>query len=58
MEEDSIFKAFFIIQDVGSISLEDLRQAVGSPIVTVKREMMKLDKVGAIKMSDTQRIMR
>jgi chromosome segregation ATPase len=56
MEEDSIFKAFFIIQDVGSISLEDLRQAVGSPIVTVKREMLKLDKLGAIKMNDEEHI--
>ncbi|MFW9897934.1 MAG: hypothetical protein ACFFDO_01570 [Candidatus Thorarchaeota archaeon] len=51
MEEDPIYKSFFIIQDVGSISLEDLRGAVGTPIVTVKRDVEKLQKIGAVEMS-------
>jgi len=56
MEEDPIYKAFFIIQDVGSISLEDLRKAVSAPIVTIKKEMLKLKKIGAIEMSDEEHI--
>ncbi|MFX0186940.1 MAG: hypothetical protein ACFE8A_04295 [Candidatus Hodarchaeota archaeon] len=51
MEEDPIFKSFFIIQDVGSISLEDLRGAVGTPMVTVKRDVDRLQKIGAVEMS-------
>ena len=51
MEEDPIFKSFFIIQDVGSISLDDLKGAVGAPTVIVKREVARLEKIGAIEMS-------
>ncbi|MFX1394930.1 MAG: hypothetical protein ACFFAH_15325, partial [Promethearchaeota archaeon] len=56
MEEDPIFKSFFIIQDVGSISLEDLRAAVGAPIVTVKRDVDKLMKAGLVEMSGDEKI--
>ena len=56
MEEDPIFRAFFILQDVSSISLEDLRKAVSAPIVTVRKEVLKLQKIGAIEMSDDEEI--
>lgn len=56
MEEDPIFRAFFIIQDVSSISLEDLRKAVSAPIVTIRRDIQKLQKIGALKMSDEEHI--
>ena len=56
MEEDPIFKSFFIIQDVGSISLEDLKAAVGAPIVTVKRDVEKLQKAGVVEMSADDKI--
>ena len=51
LEEDPIFRGFFIIQDVGSISLDDLRAAVGAPMVIMKREVNRLEKIGAIEMS-------
>ena len=54
MQEDPIFRAFFIIQDVNSISLEDLRKAVSAPLVTVRKEVQKLQKIGALEMSDDE----
>ena len=50
LEEDPIFRAFFIIQDVGSISLDDLRASVGAPMVIVKKEVARLEKIGVIEM--------
>ncbi len=52
MEEDPIFKSFFIIQDVGTIPIDDLRAAVGAPIVTIRKDIARLVKIGAIEMSD------
>ncbi len=52
MEEDPIYRSFFIIQEVGSISLEDLKNAVGAPIVLLKREVLKLADAGVIDMTD------
>lgn len=56
MEEDPIFKSFFIIQEVGAITLDDLKAAVGAPIVVVQRDVKKLQSIGVLEMSDTGKI--
>ena len=48
MEEFPIFKAYFIVREVGSISLEDLKAAVGAPIVTVTKDIQKLKDMGIL----------
>ncbi|MFW9936520.1 MAG: hypothetical protein ACFFD5_02650 [Candidatus Thorarchaeota archaeon] len=42
MEQEPQFKAFLILEKVGSMTLEDLRKALGSPIVLVKKIVQKL----------------
>jgi len=44
MEEEPLFKAFLIIKDVGGrgLSVEDLKNSLGSPIVLVKRFVQNL----------------
>jgi len=56
MEEDPIFKGFFIIQQVGSISLDDLKAAIGAPTVTVKKDVQRLQDMGLIEMNDVGKI--
>ena len=45
MEQEAQFKAFLIVEKVGSISLDDLRNALGSPIVLVKKIVQKSMKI-------------
>ncbi|MBD3337713.1 MAG: hypothetical protein GF353_01305 [Candidatus Lokiarchaeota archaeon] len=56
MERDPLFKAYFIIEQVKSITLDDLKSAVGSPIVVVKRDVETLEKQGLVEMNDAQKI--
>ena len=56
MEEDPLFKGFFIVQQVGSISLDDLKAAIGAPIVTVKKDVQRLQDIGLIEMNDVGKI--
>ncbi|TFG08069.1 MAG: hypothetical protein EU539_03305 [Promethearchaeota archaeon] len=56
MEEDPLFRAYFIIEEVGHISLDDLRAAVGSPIVVVKKDVEKLQKLDLVEMNDVGKI--
>ncbi len=56
MEEDPIFKGFFIVQQVGSISLDDLKAAIGAPIVTVKKDVQRLQDMGLLEMNDVGKI--
>ena len=56
MEEDPLFRAYFIIEEIGHISLDDLRAAVGSPIVVVKKDIEKLQKIGIVEMNDVGKI--
>ena len=56
MEEDSLFKGFFIVQQVGSISLDDLKAAIGAPIVTVKKDVQRLQDMGILEMNDAGKI--
>lgn len=52
MEEDPLFRAFFITKEVGHISLEDLKAAVGSPTVIVKKDVQKLQDTGLVEIDD------
>lgn len=52
MEKEPLFKAFLIVDKVGSISLEDLRKAIGSPIVTVKKNVQQLQDIGLLEIGD------
>jgi len=56
MEKEPLFKSFLIIEKVGGISLEDLRNALGSPIVLVKRFVQQLESIGLIKTSEAGKI--
>ncbi len=56
MEEDPLYRGFFIIQQVGSIALEDLKSAIGAPIVTVKKDIQRLQDIGLVEMNDVGKI--
>ncbi len=56
MEKEPLFKAFLIVDKVGSISLEDLRKALGSPIVTVKKNVQQLQDIGLLETDDFGKI--
>ncbi len=56
MEQDPIFKAFFIIQEVGSMSLDDLKNAIGAPIVIIKRNIQQLEKMELLQLNDDGKI--
>ena len=56
MEKETLFKAFLIVEEVGAISLEDLRNALGSPIVLIKKMVQKLEGVGLIETNERGKI--
>jgi chromosome segregation ATPase len=56
MEKEPLFKTFLIIENVGGITLEDLRVALGSPIVTVKKNVQTLEGIGLIETNDIGKI--
>ncbi|MFX0002170.1 MAG: hypothetical protein ACFE9C_10600 [Candidatus Hodarchaeota archaeon] len=56
MEKEPLFKTFLIIEEVGGITLEDLRNALGIPIVTVKRNIEQLENIGLIEKDDRDKI--
>ena len=56
MEQEPQFKAFLILEEVGSLSLEDLRNAMGSPIVVVKKMVANLEKINLVKTDDKGKI--
>ena len=56
MEQEIIFKTFFIIQEVGSISIEDLRKSVGSPMVLVQRCIKDLQNRELVKTNEDGKI--
>jgi hypothetical protein len=56
MEQEAQFKAFLIVEEVGSISLEDLRNAMGSPIVLVKKLVENLEKIDLLEMDENSKI--
>lgn len=56
MEKEPLFKIFLIIEEVGAISLEDLRNALGSPIVLVKKNVQQLEKIGLTETNEQGKI--
>ena len=56
MEHEAQFKAFLIVEQVGSMTLDDLRNALGSPIVLVKKLVQNLQKVDLFEINDAGKI--
>jgi predicted transcriptional regulator len=56
MEHEAQFKAFLILEQVGSMTLEDLRNALGSPIVLVKKIVQNLQDVDLVEINDAGKI--
>jgi len=56
MEHETQFKAFLIVEQVGSMTLDDLRNALGSPIVLVKKLVQNLQNVDLFEISDAGKI--
>ncbi len=48
MEKEPLFKTFLIVEEVGGITLEDLKNALGIPIVTVKKNVKQLEDIGLL----------
>ncbi|MFX0020293.1 MAG: hypothetical protein ACFFAK_17100 [Promethearchaeota archaeon] len=56
MEKETQFRAFLIVEKVGSISIEDLRNALGSPIVLVKKIVQNLKDADLFELADNGKI--
>lgn len=56
MEKEVLFKTFLIVEEVGAISIEDLRAAIGSPIVLVKRNVQELENSGLLETNEQGKI--
>jgi len=56
MEQDPLFKTFLIVQQVGSINLDDLRNAIGVPIVQVKKHVQKLQDIDLLEINELGKI--
>lgn len=56
MEKEVLFKTFLIVEEVGAISIEDLRAAIGSPIVLVKRNVQELENAGLLETNEKGKI--
>jgi len=56
MEHEAQFKAFLILEQVGSMTMEDLRSALGSPIVLVKKFVQNLQDCQLVEINDEGKI--
>lgn len=56
MEHEAQFKAFLIVEQVGSMAVEDLRNALGSPIVLVKKIVQNLQDVDLFEINEAGKI--
>ena len=56
MEQENQFKAFLIVEKVGSISVDDLRNALGAPIVLVKKIVQNLQEHGLFEINENGKI--
>jgi chromosome segregation ATPase len=56
MEREAQFKAFLIVEQVGSMTIEDLRNALVSPIVLVKKFVQNLQDVDLFEINDEGKI--
>ena len=56
MEKEAQFKAFLIVEQVGALTLEELRGALGSPIVLVKKFVQNLQDIKLVEINDSGKI--
>jgi chromosome segregation ATPase len=56
MEQENQFKAFLIVEKVGSMSVDDLRNALGAPIVLVKKIVQNLQNHGLLEINEKGKI--
>ena len=56
MEQENQFKAFLILEKVGSMFIEDLRNALGAPIVLVKKIVQNLQDHGLFEINEKGKI--
>ncbi|MHA2049173.1 MAG: hypothetical protein ACW986_06125 [Promethearchaeota archaeon] len=56
MEKEVLFKTFLIVEEVGAISIDDLRAAIGSPIVLVKKHVQELENSGLLMTNELGKI--
>lgn len=56
MEREPLFKAFLIIDEVGGIFIDDLRSALGSPTVLVRKFVHQLEAIGLVETNDAGKI--
>ncbi|MFX1568854.1 MAG: hypothetical protein ACFFCV_10870 [Promethearchaeota archaeon] len=56
MEKEPLFKTFLIVENVGGITLEDLKNALGIPIVTVKKHVQTLEDIELLGTDDRGKI--
>ena len=56
MEQEPQFKTFLIMEKVGSMTLDDLRKALGAPIVLVKKIVEKLQESDLLEIDDQGKI--
>ena len=56
MEKDPLFKTFLIVENVGGIMLDDLKNALGIPVVTVKKNVQTLEDIGLLETDDRGKI--
>ncbi|MHA1275235.1 MAG: hypothetical protein ACTSQS_17670, partial [Promethearchaeota archaeon] len=56
MEQEPLFKTFLIIEEVGGINLDDLRNALGVPMVQVQKFVQKLQEIDLIEINELGKI--
>jgi len=56
MEKEVLFQTFLIVEEVGAITVDDLRAAIGSPIVVVKRNVQELEHAGLLETNEQGKI--
>lgn len=56
MEHEAQFKAFLILEKIKSMSIDDLRNALGAPIVLVKKLVQNLEKAGLVEFDESGKV--
>lgn len=56
MEQENQFKAFLIVEKVGSMGVDDLRNALGAPIVLVRKIVQNLQDHGLFEINEQGKI--
>ena len=56
MEHEAQFKAFLILEKIKSMSIDDLRNALGAPIVLVKKLVQNLERIGLVELDESGKV--